>query len=108
MSEAQPQTQLNADRYAQIARSAQFQSLLRQKRRFIVPMTVFFLTFYFLLPILTSYWTFLNEEAIGPISWAWLFAFAQFIMTWTLCIVYSRKAKKFDEAVEVIRKEHHI
>ncbi|WP_127533628.1 DUF485 domain-containing protein [Paenibacillus kobensis] len=108
MSSVQSQTQFKPHDYAKIARSAPFQSLLRQKRRFIVPMTVFFLVFYFLLPILTSYWTFLNEDAIGPISWAWLFAFAQFIMTWALCIVYIRKAKRFDEAVEAIRREHNI
>jgi len=108
MSNAQSRTQSDSSRYSAIARSAQFQSLLKRKRRFIVPMTVFFLAFYFLLPILTSYTTILNEDAIGPISWAWLFAFAQFIMTWALCIAYSRKAKKFDEAVAAIRSEHHI
>lgn len=94
--------------YSDIAKSPQFQSLLKSKRRFIVPMTVFFLAFYFLLPILTSYSTFLNEGAIGPISWAWVFAFAQFIMTWTLCIVYSRKARTFDQAVESIRQQYKL
>lgn len=60
-------------------------------------MTVFFLLFYFALPILTSYTDVLNHPAIGPITWAWVFAFAQFVMTWVLCILYSRKAASLTE-----------
>ncbi|MFD0693751.1 DUF485 domain-containing protein [Paenibacillus sp. GCM10027628] len=90
--------------YSDIVKSAQFQTLLKKKRQFIVPWTVFFLAFYFLLPILTSYTKFLNHAAIGPVSWAWVFAFAQFIMTWVLCTLYQKKAKKFDELVASIRK----
>ncbi|MFD2614232.1 DUF485 domain-containing protein [Paenibacillus gansuensis] len=91
--------------YGQIARSRSFKLLMRRKKRFLFPMTAFFLIFYFLLPVLTSYTDVLNEPALGPISWAWVFAFAQFVMTWTLCIVYSRKAARFDEDVERIREE---
>ncbi|KRF43615.1 DUF485 domain-containing protein [Paenibacillus sp. Soil787] len=91
--------------YTDIVNSTQFQTLLRQKRRFIVPLTVFFFAFYFLLPIFTAYTTFLNHAAIGPISWAWVFAFAQFIMTWVLCIIYHKKAKQFDAMLDSIRDE---
>ncbi|WP_442857367.1 DUF485 domain-containing protein [Bacillus sp. FJAT-42315] len=38
----------------------------------------------------------LNVSAIGSISWVWLFAFAQFIMTWVLCMLYVKKANQFD------------
>ncbi|MGV2788144.1 DUF485 domain-containing protein, partial [Clostridium perfringens] len=47
----------------------------------------------------------LNHPAIGPITWAWVFAFAQFIMTWVLCILYSRKAAQFDRMVDDIKKD---
>lgn len=50
--------------YSKAAASPAFQELLKRKRAFIVPMTVFFLLFYFLLPILTSYFTFLNQPAM--------------------------------------------
>ncbi|KYD34053.1 hypothetical protein TGS27_0326 [Geobacillus stearothermophilus] len=50
--------------------------------------------------MLTSYSKALNALAIGPVSWAWLFAFAQFIMTWALCILYSKRAAQFDAIVE--------
>ncbi|MBW5445821.1 DUF485 domain-containing protein [Cohnella sp. CFH 77786] len=88
-----------------IAQSPKFRALLRQKRNFIVSSTVFFLVFYFLLPILTSYSKVLNQPAIGPISWAWVFAFAQFIMTWAMCILYSRRSAKFDETVREVKRE---
>jgi uncharacterized membrane protein (DUF485 family) len=92
-------------KYADIAKSQKFVELLKHKRKFLVPMTVFFLVFYFLLPVLTSFTTVLNAPAIGPISWAWVFAFAQFIMTWVLCTLYSSRAARFDALVDEVRQE---
>ncbi|OAT73592.1 DUF485 domain-containing protein [Parageobacillus thermoglucosidasius] len=91
--------------YSRIVQSSSFQHLMREKKNFILPFTLFFLVFYFALPILTSYSNVLNSSAIGPISWAWIFAFAQFVMTWALCTLYSKRAAKFDEIVERIKQE---
>ncbi|WP_445613808.1 DUF485 domain-containing protein [Geobacillus sp. YF-1] len=91
--------------YEAIAQSASFRALIQAKKRFIVPATVFFFVFYFALPVLTSYSKVLNTPAIGPVSWAWLFAFAQFIMTWALCILYSKRAAEFDNIVEQVKQE---
>lgn len=77
--------------YKKVAASEDFRKLLEEKRRFIVPMTIFFFLFYFSLPVATSYFTFLNTPAIGAISWAWLFALTQFVMTWVLCGLYAKK-----------------
>jgi uncharacterized membrane protein (DUF485 family) len=66
---------------------------------------LFFLLFYFSLPILTAYTDILNSKAVGDISWAWIFAFAQFIMTWALCMIYTKKAKRFDELAEKVVSE---
>jgi uncharacterized membrane protein (DUF485 family) len=91
--------------YSSIVKSDVFQSLMARKKRFILPWSLFFLTFYFILPVVTSYSEILNQPAIGAITWAWLFAAAQFIMTWTLCMLYSRKAKAFDAiAASVVNK----
>ncbi|MGE6228009.1 DUF485 domain-containing protein [Paenibacillus chitinolyticus] len=91
--------------YTEIAQSSQFQALLKRKRQFILPLSLFFFAFYFTLPILTSYTSVLNTPAFGSVSWAWVFAFAQFIMTWVLCILYSRRAAKFDVMVQQIRQQ---
>ncbi|ARA97396.1 MULTISPECIES: DUF485 domain-containing protein [Geobacillus] len=91
--------------YEALAQSAMFRGLIQEKKAFIIPATIFFFAFYFTLPILTSYSNVLNAPAIGPVSWAWLFAFAQFVMTWALCILYSKRAAKFDEIVEQMKQE---
>lgn len=89
--------------YTEVVESDQFKQLMSNRKKFIIPYTVFFLAFYFLLPIFTSYTTFLNKPAIGDISWVWLFAFAQFLMTFILCTVYVKKAGTFDvEADQII------
>jgi uncharacterized membrane protein (DUF485 family) len=91
--------------FEEVAKSEKFKDLIDSKKRFIIPMTVFFLVFYFALPLLTSYTTVLNNSAIGPISWAWVFAFGQFIMTWVLCVIYSKKSKEFDRKIEEIKSD---
>ncbi|MFD2762392.1 DUF485 domain-containing protein [Lentibacillus juripiscarius] len=92
--------------FVKVEQSESFQKLMHDRKKFIVPLTIFFLIFYFLLPTLTSYTNFLNTPAFGDISWVWLFAFAQFIMTWVLCTVYVKKAASFDEqANQIIDKQ---
>jgi uncharacterized membrane protein (DUF485 family) len=94
--------------FVQIANSSKFKQLMSQKKKFLIPLTVFFLLFYFMLPILTSYTTILNKPAIGSISWTWVYAFAQFIMTWVLSMIYVRKAMKFDELAADIVEENQM
>lgn len=91
--------------YSDIVQSDKFKALMVSKKRFLRPRIVFFLVFYFSLPVLTSYTKVLNHNAFGFINWAWIFAFAQFIMTWALSIIYSRQSVKFDQMVEEIKKE---
>jgi uncharacterized membrane protein (DUF485 family) len=94
--------------FVQIANSSKFKQLMSQKKKFLIPLTVFFLLFYFMLPILTSYTTILNKPAIGSITWTWVYAFAQFIMTWVLSMIYVRKAMKFDELAADIVEENQM
>ncbi|MFS0750858.1 DUF485 domain-containing protein [Oceanobacillus sp. 1P07AA] len=91
--------------FKKVANSRKFKDLINQRKKFIIPLTIFFLTFYFALPIMTSYSTILNRTAIGDISWAWIFAFAQFVMTWVLCIVYVKRSAKFDKQIDEIIEE---
>ncbi len=88
--------------YTAVASSADFQKLLQAKKRFIIPMSLFFFCFYIALPLMTSYSKILNTPVLGAITWAWVFAFAQFIMTWALCMIYSKKATAFDEMADRI------
>ncbi|WP_046174894.1 DUF485 domain-containing protein [Domibacillus indicus] len=95
--------------YETIADSPEFKSLVKRKNKFLLPVTVFFLLFYFSLPVLTSFSTVLNKPAIGDITWVWILALAQFVMTWTLCMIYVKKANGFDsEADEVLRRHNKL
>ncbi|MFB5760749.1 DUF485 domain-containing protein [Paenibacillus medicaginis] len=91
--------------YSEAARTEIFRNLMAKKKRFIIPLSVFFLAFYFTLPILTSYSDVLNQPAFGSVTWAWVFAFAQFIMTWVLCYLYSRQSVKFDAMCNKLRAQ---
>jgi uncharacterized membrane protein (DUF485 family) len=91
--------------YTTIVQSSSFQTLLSEKKKFIIPVTIFFFCFYFALPVLTSYTTVLNHKFIGSITWAWVFAFLQFVMTWVLCMLYSKKATRFDELAKKVIQE---
>lgn len=92
--------------YTKIANSPEFQSLKSKKRKFIVPVSIFFLVCYITLPLLTSYSTILNTNAFGDVAWVWVYALSLFIMTWVLCMVYVRRANRFDqEADAMIEKE---
>ena len=92
--------------FERIQNSSDFKAFLSKKRKFLVPMTIFFMVFYFLLPILTSYTSFLNSPAIGDISWVWIFAFSQFVMVWVLSSIYVKKAASFDKEAEQIVENH--
>lgn len=94
----------NHRNYSAIVQSPEFQQLLKEKKKFIIPFTLFFLIFYFALPVMTSYSTVLNHSFYGHITWAWVFAFAQFIMTWALCMIYSKRAARFDRLSEEVLK----
>ena len=74
-----------------------FAALRAAKRRFIVPATIFFLCYYMTLPVLVGFWPeAMKQTVIGKINWAYLFALSQFVMTWVICWLYVRAAKRWD------------
>ena len=84
----------------------EFQKLIAIKKRFIIPATIFFLVYYFALPVLVGYWPQLMEaNVIGNINLAYLFALSQFVMAWTLSYLYVREAGVFDRmAARIVRR----
>jgi uncharacterized membrane protein (DUF485 family) len=80
-----------------IAESARFRELLRAKRRFVVPAMIFFVVYYFALPVLVGYARPLMERrVIGALNIAYLFALSQFAMAWIVAWLYVRAAARFD------------
>jgi uncharacterized membrane protein (DUF485 family) len=80
-----------------IAADPDFKKLLMAKARFIVPATVFFLVYYFALPILVGWFpNLMNRKVFGEMNWAYLFALSQFFMAWILAFLYVGVAAGWD------------
>ena len=105
---AKPAHELTADEDADaadwdsVAAQEEFKALLASKRRFIVPMTVFFVLYYFALPVLVGYAPRLMETRVLGLNVAYLFALSQFFMAWAVAALYVRAAGGWDETARRI------
>ena len=89
--------------WKEIAGSEGFKELLRAKRRFIIPATAFFLVYYFALPYLVGYHPEIMERKVWrEVNWAYLFAFSQFFMAWTLAAFYVAAAAGWDRKAKAL------
>ena len=87
--------------WAAIERTPEFRALVRAKRAFIIPATLFFVAYYFALPALVGYWPdLMSTRVAGNINLAYLFALSQFVMAWVIMAVYVRRAQRYDRMVE--------
>jgi uncharacterized membrane protein (DUF485 family) len=86
-----------------IASSADFKRLVREKIRMIVPATLFFVIYYFALPILVGYAPqLMQRKVIGNVNLAYLFALSQFFVAWGIAALYLRAAARFDTLAKKI------
>ncbi|HET8760675.1 MAG TPA: DUF485 domain-containing protein [Nitrospiria bacterium] len=86
-----------------VAGREDFRRLVAAKRAFIVPATVFFIAYYFALPLLVGYAPdLMKTEAFGAVNLAYLFALSQFVMAWGLAAWYLRAAGRFDGMAHAI------
>jgi uncharacterized membrane protein (DUF485 family) len=93
------------EEWVRIERTSAFRELTQKRKAFILPATIFFFVFYFGLPFLTAFTTVLDVNVIGAINLAWIYAFAQFAMTWILMHLYVNRANGWDGLVDQARHE---
>ena len=80
-----------------IAAEAEFKDLLSAKARFIIFATIFFIIYYFTLPVLVGWFPqVMDRKVIGKVNWAYLFALSQFFMAWILAFLYVGAAAGWD------------
>jgi uncharacterized membrane protein (DUF485 family) len=80
-----------------VAASRQFRDLMAMKKVFVIPAFIFFLTYYFMLPVLVGYASgFMSIKVWGNVNLAYLFALSQFVMAWTIAGLYVRAGDRFD------------
>ncbi|WP_028047945.1 DUF485 domain-containing protein [Cellulomonas sp. URHE0023] len=97
----QPQTD-----YERVQDSAEFQALKRRFRRFVFPMTAFFLAWYFLYVLLADYaHDFMSQKLWGNITVGLLFGLGQFVSTFAITMIYAHWANtRQDRVAERLRR----
>jgi uncharacterized membrane protein (DUF485 family) len=89
-----------------IAADPVFKHLLSSKARFIMLATIFFVVYYFTLPVLVGWFPdLMGQKVIGEVNLAYLFALSQFFMAWILAFVYVGAAAGWDrQAANLVAK----
>ena len=96
-----------------IERSPEFQELVHKRRSFVIPCTVFFLTWYLGFIVLCAYAPdFMGESVYQGLTVGYCLALTQFVMVFVLGIWYLRKADHvFDplaeQAIDAHAEEGH-
>jgi uncharacterized membrane protein (DUF485 family) len=95
----QPSHRNDAPDWNAIAGDADFKALVHRKLRLVVPATVFFVVYYFALPIGVGWFPDLMKRKIwGDANIAYLFALSQFFMAWVLAFIYVAAAAGWDRS----------
>jgi uncharacterized membrane protein (DUF485 family) len=100
------QYQASQSTWDKIAESKEFQDLMATKKMFIVPAFIFFVLYYFALPVLVGYAPqFMSTKVIGEVNLAYLFALSQFFVAWIIAGLYVKAANNFDRlAKDILEK----
>jgi uncharacterized membrane protein (DUF485 family) len=97
-----PQYQASQLTWDKIAESKEFKDLMATKKTFIVPAFIFFVVYYFALPVLVGYAPQFMSIKVGYLNLAYLFALSQFFVAWIIAGLYVRAANNFDRLAEDI------
>jgi uncharacterized membrane protein (DUF485 family) len=100
--------QTTQSEWDRIAASKDFQDLMATKKVFIVPAFIFFVVYYFALPVLVGYApTFMATKVMGMVNIAYLFALSQFFVAWIIAGLYVKAANDFDRLSQDIIENAH-
>ncbi len=104
--ESPPEVAADAAHWEGLEETTEFKELIRARWRFVAPATIFFLAYYFALPLSNGLFpSFMRTEVIGHINIAYLFALSEFVMAWLLAFFYIRQATRvFDPLAQKVRE----
>jgi uncharacterized membrane protein (DUF485 family) len=102
MTEQQDRVSSSTIDWEAIERSPEFQELVRRRRSFVIPCTIFFLAWYMGFIALCAYAPdFMGERVYEGLTVGYCLALTQFVMVWGLGLWYLRKAdSEFDPLAE--------
>jgi uncharacterized membrane protein (DUF485 family) len=102
-----PRTADDAINWEEIERSPEFRELIARKRRFVLPATIFFLSWYTAFILLAGYAEdFMGSSIYEGFTVGYLLALSQFVMVWVLTWMYLRKARNEFDPLEEAAVEH--
>ncbi len=92
------------DPYVQLQQTEEFQDLRRRFRRFVFPVTAFFLIWYFMYVLAAVLLPdFMSIRLFGNINVGLVFGLLQFLTTFVITFVYARWAdRQFDPRAEAL------
>jgi len=97
---------ISPEQWDALAEEPEFRALVKYRRQFVIPATIFFVIYYFALPVSVGFWPqAMSRPVFGPLTLAYCFALSQFAMAWILLAAYLWRARSFDLAAARIR--HH-
>ena len=87
--------QLRGVDWEAIEQSPEFQELIRRRRSFVLPATIFFLVYYMAFILLAGYAEdFMGSSVYEGLTVGYCLALTQFLMVFVLGIMYLRKADR--------------
>jgi uncharacterized membrane protein (DUF485 family) len=97
----------DAQAFIDMQASPEFQELRRRLRSFVFPMTGFFLTWYVMYVLLSTYASdFMSIEVFGNINLGLLLGLGQFVTTFAITGIYVRFAnRELDPRAAALRAE---
>lgn len=90
------------DPYVRMQQTEEFQDLRTRFRKFVFPMTAFFLAWYFLYVLAAIFAPgFMSTRVVGTINIGLIFGLLQFVTTFAITFIYARWAnREFDPRAE--------
>jgi uncharacterized membrane protein (DUF485 family) len=97
--------QASQSTWDKLAESQEFKDLMATKKIFIVPAFIFFVLYYFALPVLVGYAPQFMSTKVLYVNLAYLFALSQFFVAWIIAGLYVKAANNFDRlAKDIVEK----
>ena len=97
------------DDWEGIERSPEFQELVRKRRSFVLPATIFFLAWYMGFIILTAYAeAFMSERVYQGLTVGYVLALTQFVMVVVLGLLYLSSSSKIYDPLAERAIEGHV
>lgn len=85
-----------------------YRGMVEARRKLVTPLVVGTLVFFFLQQVLTNFTSVLDGIAFHGMSWAYIYAFAQFFFVVILTSIYRSRMRRVEQELEPYRPAHGL